>query len=137
MRLLSNRENRVKMSNIEKLQPANKDDTKMYLPFYNKEQQDILPYALSLYQQGYLEGERIIEGQESIPFVAIWYVSRLPYELTRCRIQFEGNAELSYEVNLSNSEFVQYLILMIKNFQQSRQTDFSQKFYRKLLRLDD
>ena len=82
------------MSNIKKLQPANKDDTKMYLPFYNKEQQDILPYALSLYQQGYLEGERVIEGQESIPFVAIWYVSRLPYELTRCRIQFEGNAEL-------------------------------------------
>lgn len=125
------------MSNIEKLQPAKKDDTKMYLPFYSKEEQEILPYALSLYQKGYLEGERVIEGQASIPFVAIWYVSRLPYELTRCRIQFDGNAELSYEINLSNSEFIKYLILLIKNFQQSRQTDFSQKFYRKLLRLDE
>lgn len=125
------------MSNIEKLQPAKKEDTKMYLPFYNKEEQDILPYALSLYQQGYLEGERVIEGQKSIPFVAIWYVSRLPYEITRCRIQFEGNAELSYEINLSNSEFVKYLILLIKNFHKTRQTDFSQKFYRKLLRLDE
>jgi len=109
----------------------------MYLPFYSKEHQEILPYALSLYQQGYLEGERVIEGNRNIPFVAIWYVSRLPYELTRCRVQFDGNAELSYEINLSNSEFIEYLILLIKNFKETRQVDFCQKFYRKLLRLDE
>lgn len=125
------------MSNIEKLQPANRADTLMYQPYYGKEEHEILPYALSLYQQGYLEGERIIEGKTNIPLVATWYVSRLPAEMTRCRIQFEGSADLSYEINLSNSEFLEYLIALIKNFKQSRQTDFSQKFYRKLLRLDD
>jgi len=125
------------MSTIEKLQPASKADILMYQPYYGKEQHEILPYALSLYQQGYLEGERTIEGNKNIPFVAIWYVSRLPTELTRCRIQFEGSAELSYEINLSNSDFIDYLILLIKNFKDSRQTDFNQKFYRKLLRLDE
>lgn len=125
------------MSNIEKLQPANRADTLMYQPYYGKEEHEILPYALSLYQQGYLEGERIIEGKTNIPLVATWSVSRLPAEMTRCRIQFEGSADLSYEINLSNSEFLEYLITLIKNFKQSRQTDFSQKFYRKLLRLDE
>jgi hypothetical protein len=125
------------MSNIEKLQPASRVDTSMYLPYYGKELHEILPYALSLYQQGFLEGERVIEGNTNIPFVAIWYVSRLPAEPTRCRIQFNGSAELSYEINLSNSEFIEYLIVLIKNFKDFRQTDFSQKFYRKLLRLDD
>lgn len=125
------------MSSIEKLQPASRGDTLMYQPYYGKEEHEILPYALSLYQQGYLEGERIIEGKMNIPFVAIWYVSRLPAEKTRCRIQFEGSADLSYEINLSNSKFLEYLILLIKNFKKSRQTDFSQKFYRELLRLDN
>jgi hypothetical protein len=126
------------MSSIEKLKPATKADTLMYQPYYGKEEQEILPYALSLYQQGYLEGERIIEGEEAnIPFVATWYVSRLPAEITRCRIQFDGSADLSYEMNMSNSEFVQFIISLIKDFKESHQTDFSQKFYRKLLRLDD
>lgn len=124
------------MSSIEKLKPCDQNDLEMYEPFYDRQEQDILPYALSLYQQGYLEGERVIEGQENIPFVAIWYVSSLPYEMTRCRIQFQGNAELSYEVNLSNSEFIGYLILLIRDFKKFRQTDFCQKFYRKLLRLE-
>ncbi|MBL1210876.1 type IV pilus biogenesis protein EbsA [Geminocystis sp. GBBB08] len=125
------------MSSIEKLQPASKADTLMYQPYYGKEEHDILPHALSLYQQGYLEGERIIEGKTNIPFVAIWYVSRLPTEKTRCRIQFDGNADLSYEINLSNQDFVKYLILLIKDFKKFRKTDFSQQFYRKLLRVDE
>lgn len=122
---------------IEKLQPASKGDTLMYQPYYGKDQHETLPYALSLYQQGYLEGERVIEGNQSIPFVAIWYVSRLPSELTRCRLQFDGSADLNYEINLSNSQFVEYLILLIKNFKKNRHTDFSQKFYRKLLQFEE
>ncbi|MGY6528879.1 MAG: type IV pilus biogenesis protein EbsA [Cyanobacterium sp.] len=125
------------MATIEKLQPATKADTLMYQPYYPKEQHEILPYALALYQQGYLEGERIIDGGNSIPFVATWYVSRLPSELTRCRLQFDGSADLSYEINLPNSGFVQYLITLIKDFNSSHKTDFSQQFYRKLLRLDE
>lgn len=124
------------MSSIEKLQPANQSDTFMYQPYCSKEQHNILPYALSLYQQGFLEGERLIEGHNGIPFVATWFISRLPSELTRCRLQFDGNADLSYEVNLSNSEFINYLIILIKNSKSSRKVDFSQNFYRKLLGLE-
>ncbi len=128
------------MSSIEKLQPAPKPDVLIYQPYYikySKEEQDILPYALTLYQQGFLEGERQIEGGETIPFVATWYVSRLPSDLTRCRLQFAEDADLSYELNMTNSEFISYLIPLIKNSKSSRKPDFSQQFYRKLLRLDD
>jgi hypothetical protein len=33
------------------------------------------------------------------------------------RLQFDGNAELSYEVTMANSEFMNYLIEVIMNFQ--------------------
>lgn len=128
------------MSSIEKLQPAPKSDVLIYQPYYtkySKDEQDILPHALTLYQQGFLEGERQIEGGESIPFVATWYVSKLPSDLTRCRLQFAEDADLSYELNMTNSEFISYLITLIKNCKGSRKPDFSQQFYRKLLRLDD
>ncbi|HAA29130.1 MAG TPA: hypothetical protein DCE56_17295 [Cyanobacteria bacterium UBA8553] len=122
---------------IEKLQPADKGAVGMYMPYYQGAKRNILPLAISLYQQGSLEGTRRIEGGESIPFVATWLVSKLPADLTRCRIQFDGNADLSYEVNMANSEFVNYLIEVIMNFKRSRLTDFSQTFYRKLLRIDE
>lgn len=127
------------MSSIDNLQPASKADTLMYNPYYARELHEILPKALSLYQQGYVEGERMIEGETNIPFVATWYVSpsRLPAEKTRCRIQFEGSADLSYEISLDNFEFVEYLIMLIKDSKRNRQIDFSQKFYRKLLRVDE
>ena len=122
---------------IEKLQPADKGAVGMYMPYYQGAKRNMLPLAISLYQQGSLEGTRRIEGGESIPFVATWLVSKLPADLTRCRIQFDGNADLSYEVNMANSEFVNYLIEVIMNFKRSRLTDFSQTFYRKLLRIDE
>ncbi len=122
---------------LEKLQPADKGAVGMYMPYYQGAKRNILPLAISLYQQGSLEGNRRIEGGENIPFVATWLVSKLPADLTRCRIQFDGNAELSYEVNMANSEFVNYLIEVIMNFKRSRLTDFSQTFYRKLLRIDE
>ena len=127
------------MSNLEKLQPANQYDISLYRPMYTKEQQAVLPYALSLFEQGYLEGGRVIEGSKEISFLATWYVSKskLPYEETRCRIQFNSQAELSYEVNLKNRDFIEYLIQLIGNFKKSRKVDFAQKFYRLLLRMDE
>ncbi|MEQ8536761.1 MAG: hypothetical protein RIB93_04760 [Coleofasciculus sp. D1-CHI-01] len=119
---------------IEKLQPAEKAAVGVYMPYYQGAKRNALPLAISLYQQGSLEGNRRIEGGESIPFVATWFVSKLPSEPTRCRLQFDGNAELSYEVTLPNSEFINYLIEIILNFKRTRLTDFSQTFYRKLLR---
>jgi hypothetical protein len=122
---------------LEKLQPANPRDVNVYAPYYQGRKRSALPLAISLYQTGNLEGIRKIEGGDSIPFVASWSVSSLPADLTRCRLQFDGNAELSYEVTLANFEFVDFLIEVLFYFKSNRIPDFSQAFYRKLLRLDD
>lgn len=123
---------------IDKLQPAPSQQVNIYLPYYSQQgKRSILPYAISLYQKGALEGERKIEGGESIPFVASWSTSPLPSDLTRCRLQFDGNSELSYEVTVKNSDFIDYLIDVILNFKRGRFTDFSQTFYRKLMRYED
>lgn len=122
---------------LENLQPANARDVNVYAPYYQGRKRNALPLAISLYQRGSLEGSRKIEGGESIPFVASWNVSSLPADLTRCRMQFDGNAELSYELTLANFEFVDFLIEVIFTFKGTRLVDFSQGFYRKLLRLED
>ena len=124
------------MSTIEKIKPASKADVVIYIPYYSKNKHNWLPHAVALYRQGSLEGSRQVQGGESIPFAASWYVSKLPSELTRCRLQFDGQAELSYEVTLSNSEFIDYLIDVIINFKRSQTTDFPRGFYRKLLRFE-
>ncbi len=84
-----------------------------------------------------LEGQRKIEGSDSIPFIATWNVSTLPADLIRCRLQFDGNADQSYELLMQSSEFVDFLIDVVLNFQRTRITDFSKAFYRKLLRVDE
>ena len=124
------------MSTIEQIKPAGRADVIIYTPYYSKNKHSWLPHAIALYRNGSLEGNREVEGGESIPFVASWYVSKLPSELTRCRLQFDGQAELSYEVTLSNSEFIDYLIDVIMNFKRSKITDFPRGFYRKLLRFE-
>ena len=83
-----------------------------------------------------MEGERKIEGGESILFLATWFVSTLPADMTRCQIQFDGNADLTYELELVNHMFVDFLIEVMMNYKRSQVTDFPQAFYRKLLRLD-
>ncbi|MBW4556125.1 MAG: hypothetical protein KME59_09320 [Trichormus sp. ATA11-4-KO1] len=122
---------------IEQLQPANQQQASVYSPYIQGAKRNFLPYAISLYQKGVLEGERKIEASESIPFVASWNVATLPSDLTRCRIQFEGNAELSYEVMMASFEFMSFLIELMENYKRHRLTDFSQAFYRKVLRIDE
>lgn len=121
---------------IEQLKPAEQGAVAVYMPYYQGAKRTMLPLAISLYQKGSLEGQRKIEGGENIPFVATWFVSKLPSELTRCRMQFDNNADLSYEVTLANSEFVDFLIDVINTFKRTRSADFSQAFYRRLLRAD-
>lgn len=125
------------MASLEKLQPASQRDVSVYMPYYQGNKRNALPLAISLYQQGSIEGTRKIEGGEGIPFVASWSVSPLPADLTRCRIQFDGNAELSYEIVMANFEFINFLIEVLFTFKRLRTIDFSQPFYRKLLRMDD
>jgi hypothetical protein len=122
---------------LEQLQPANPRDVSVYAPYYQGRKRSALPLAISLYQIGNLEGLRKIEGGDSIPFIATWNISSIPADLTRCRMQFDGNADLSYEVTMANFEFVDFLIEVLFIFKGTRAADFSQAFYRKLLRLDE
>ncbi|MDZ8054217.1 MAG: type IV pilus biogenesis protein EbsA [Aulosira sp. ZfuVER01] len=122
---------------IEQLQPASQQQASVYLPYIQGARRNFLPYAISLYQKGVLEGHRKIEASENIPFVATWNVASLPSDLTRCRMQFDGDAELSYEIMMASSEFITYLIELMDNYKRHRLTDFSQAFYRKLLRIDE
>jgi hypothetical protein len=121
---------------LSSLQPAPSRDVSMYLPYYQGTRRDMLAIAMTLYQHGNLEGERAIDGGESIPFLATWSVLPLPADLTRCRLQFSGDADLSYEVTLTNFEFVGFLIDVLVDYKRSKIADFSQTFYRKLLKLE-
>lgn len=125
------------MSNLEQLAPAGKGDVIVYAPYYARTKQQVLPYAIALYQQGSLEGNRIIEGGDSIPFIATWFVSKLPSEVTRCRLQFDGQADLSYEVTMPNNEFVEHLIDLLAKWRSAKVADFPQTFYKKLLNASD
>jgi hypothetical protein len=122
---------------IDQIQPVNQQQATVYLPYIQGTKRNLLPYAISLYQKGVLEGHRKIECSDNIPFVATWNVATLPSDLTRCRMQFDGNAELTYEVMMASFEFINFLIDLIENYKRYRLTDFSKPFYRKLLRVDD
>lgn len=119
------------------LKPASPQQCSVYMPYIQGSKRNVLPYAISVYQKSSLEGERKIEGSEGVPFVASWNVASLPSDLTRCRIQFDGNADLSYEIMSASFEFVNFLIEILENYKRNRATDFSQTFYRKLLRIDE
>ncbi|MBC6474744.1 MAG: hypothetical protein GDA48_19670 [Hormoscilla sp. GM102CHS1] len=124
------------MDHLENIQPADNRAVGVYLPYYQGNKRTWLPKAIGLYQKASLEGERKIEGGESILFLATWFVSTLPADMTRCQIQFDGNADLTYELELVNHMFVDFLIEVMMNYKRSQVTDFPQAFYRKLLRLD-
>lgn len=122
---------------FEQLEPATTQQASVYLPYVQGSKRDFLRYAIGLYQKGVLEGNRKIEGSEHVPFVASWNIATLPSDLTRCRLQFDGNAELSYELMMASFEFINFLIELMENYKRHRVTDFSQTFYRKLLRVDE
>ena len=121
---------------LQSIQPASKPEASVYLPYYQGKKRNALPYAIGLYKQGNLEGERKIEGADSISFLATWNISMLPADLTRCRMQFNGDAELTYEITMPNFEFIDFLISVVVLMNQDKNLDFEQSFYRKLLRMD-
>ena len=123
--------------NLKDLAPADKQAVAIYFPYYSTQnKRQVLPFAITLYKQAALEGARHIEGGEAIPFVASWMVSNLPADITRCRIQFNHDGDLSYEVMLSNHEFIDFLIDMLINFKRTKNVDFPQAFYRRLMQFD-
>ncbi|MBE9139646.1 hypothetical protein IQ254_21005 [Nodosilinea sp. LEGE 07088] len=122
---------------FEAIQPAGKQEISVYMPYYQGSKRNALPYAIALYKQGNLEGERQIEASDSIAFLATWNVSMLPADLTRCQMQFASDSDLSYEITMATFEFIDFLFDVIVALRQKRPADFSQNFYRKLLRLDE
>ncbi|MGD1712111.1 type IV pilus biogenesis protein EbsA [Hydrocoleum sp. CS-953] len=124
------------MPQINQLKPAEKGEIAVYAPYYTEKRRKYLGHAISLYKQKNLEGARNIEGGENIPFVITWNVSILPADITRCRMQFDGNQELSYEIMMASYEFVDFLIDVLLNYNRTRIIDFSKTFYGKLLRYE-
>lgn len=124
---------------LDKIQPADNRAVGVYMPYYPVNKRPLLPLAIALYQKAALEGHRRIESGEHIPFVATWAISSLPADMTQCRLVFDGNQDLTYNLTLANFEFVDFLIDVILNYRRSpiHITDFSQAFYRKLLGLDE
>ena len=121
---------------LQSIKPASKPEASVYLPYYQGKKRNALPYAIGLYKQGNIEGERKIEGTGSVPFLATWNISMLPADLTRCRMQFDGDAELTYEITMATFEFVDFLIDVVTAIRLKRSPDFSKTFYRRLLRMD-
>jgi len=120
------------MASLEELAPARNDETVVYAPYYQGTKRKFLPYAVSLYHQGGVAGERPIEGDSSIPFEASWSVSQLPTERTRCRVRFARDPDLSYETTLSNAELIDCLIELIEGYRTKAVADFPQTFYQRL-----
>jgi hypothetical protein len=118
---------------FDQLQPANQQQSILYLPYIQGGKRNLLPYAISLYQQGKLEGYSKIEASQNIPFVVTWNVATLPSDQIVCRIQFDSNSELTYEIMIASFEFISFLIELMENYKRNRTTDFSKSFYRKIL----
>ena len=118
------------------LKAAAPQEVQIYMPYYREpNKRQALPYAISLYKQGEISGERRIEGSPPVSFLAVWRVANLPSDLTLCRLTFEGNTEMSYELTIENSEFVNYLIDVVANIRDKGHVDFPQLFYSKLFRI--
>ncbi|AFY69780.1 hypothetical protein Pse7367_1490 [Thalassoporum mexicanum PCC 7367] len=118
------------------LKAAATQDVAIFAPYYREpSKKSTLPYAITLYRSGEVMGERAIEGGTPIPFEAKWRISNLPSDLTLCRVMFDDDEELSYEVMMENSEFVDYLIDLIINMRNNEVVDFPQAFYSKLFRI--
>jgi hypothetical protein len=119
------------------IQAAPTGDIVLYLPYCKREQQQALPYAISLYKTGTLQGERQVEGASPVPFSAFWKVSTLPIDPVICTVVFtnEVNEEYKYEIELQSLQVVRHLIDVILLDRQTQIVDFSQAFYAELFRL--
>ncbi len=118
------------------LKAAAPQEVSIYMPYYREpNKRQALPYAISLYKQGEITGERHVEGSPAISFMAVWRVANLPSDLALCRLTFDGDADMSYEMTLENSEFVGYLIDVVSSIRDRGYVDFPQVFYSKLFRI--
>lgn len=119
------------------LTAASTPEVAVYQPYYAVGRRPLLPLAVGLYKKGNFEGERQIEGDEPVVFIASWFISPLPSDLTLCNVQFNRDAELTYELSIANYEFVDYLIDVVSQVQRGLPPDFNTSFYKKLMQRGD
>jgi hypothetical protein len=62
-------------------------------------------------------------------------VTSIPLDTILCRVTFSGDADMSYEIELQNAEFVGYLIDVVSSVKDKTYADFPQVFYSKLFRI--
>jgi hypothetical protein len=127
------------MNLFDEIIPAQPDKVNLYAPYFMKSaaRRNVLPKAITLYHKGGLGGYRAIEGGEKISYTMNWVVQNLPGDLTRCTMMFDDNSDLTYDVNLMNSELISYLIDWLINVRDANNPDFPQYFYRKLMKIED
>lgn len=121
------------------IQAAPTADVVLYLPYCKREPQyqQALPYAISLYKTGKLQGERQVEGSTAIPFSASWKAPSLPVDPCICIVVFtnELNEEFKYEIELQSLQLVGHLIDVVLRDRETQIVDFSQAFYAELFRV--
>lgn len=122
------------------IQAASTAEVVVYSPYYAKREPQYLqalPYAISLYKTGKLQGERQVEGSVSVPFSATWKTPSLPVDPCICIVIFtnELNEEFKYEIELKSIELVGHLTDVVLRDRETQIIDFSQTFYAKLFRL--
>lgn len=120
------------------LREASPQEVGLYSPYVKKdpERRAQLSYAIGLYKTGELVGERVVEGGLNVPFVATWRVANTPLDFTLCKFIFDNRPELSYELQLRNDAFMEYLIDVILLYNQKQEIDFPISFYSKLFRIE-
>lgn len=119
------------------LREAPAQDIAIYMPYFrDANRRASLRYAITLYKSGELVGERVIEGGANVPFVATWRVANLPNDFTLCKLLFNNQPELSYELQIVNEKFIDHLIDVVNLFQDKQEVDFPRIFYSKLFMIN-
>jgi len=119
------------------LREAPPQEVAMYAPYFRDlERRAQLPFAIALYKTGEIVGERVIEGGVNVPFVGTWRVANTPLDFTLCKFIFDNQPELSYELQIVNNQFMDYLIDVILRYKEKDQIDFPTAFYSKLFRIE-
>jgi hypothetical protein len=121
------------------LKAASAQELGMYGIYFSKQpanKRENLTFGIDLFQQGELNGERQIENSPSIPFQATWKANSLPGTPVVCRVTFDNDADMIYELELDKTtSFIIYLIDVVILYKTKKVVDFPQDFYFELFRL--
>lgn len=121
------------------LKTATTQDMGVYNVYFRKhspERQKNLTHGIALYQTGELQGERQIEYGQPIMFQATWKPVSFPEVPVVCRVSFNDDADLLYELEFAKAiDFIAHLTDVTSQYIAKNIVDFPQDFYFKLFRI--